>query len=75
MTAPAFDPDEWIAKAILARMDPVLVIPRDGRRGLFCNDYGVPNELRPPALADDADLKAVTHRLEELGRVIVKAAA
>ncbi len=75
MTAPAFDPDEWIEKAILAGMAPVLIIPRDGRRALHTNEYGVPNELRPPALADEADLKAVTHRLEELGRVIVEAPA
>ncbi len=73
MTAPTFDPDEWIEKAILAGMDPTLVVPSDGRRALHTNEYDVSDELRPPPLADDADLKAVTQRLEELGRVVVEA--
>ncbi len=75
MTAPTFDPDEWISQATLAGMDPTLVVPRDGRRALWCNEYDVPSELRPPPLANDADLKAVTRRLEELGRVVVEAPA
>lgn len=65
-----FDPIGWIAAAIAAGMNPLVVVHPDGRRGLYCNQLDVNPAGRQEAPREGADAAAVCALLEAMGRAV-----